>query len=278
VAAVRQRDASEPYDVIFMDWKMPGLDGLQASRQIRADASLLHPPAIVLVTAFGREEVREDAERLELDGFLVKPVTKSMLVDVLSNVFSDAGETAAAAAEGAADVKLHGARVLLTEDNDINQQIAAELLEGAGAKVRIARNGREAVEALLDGPQPPPFDVVLMDLQMPVMDGFQATARIRSEPRLRELPIIAMTAHATVEERQRCLSAGMNDHVSKPIDPGVLLGTVGRFYQPAARAAVGDLESVAGLDAKGGLARVGGNRSLYSKLLRQFAEQQGRAV
>src|SRR5204862_7464392 len=126
--------------------------------------------------------------------------------------------------------RLKGARVLLTEDNEINQQIAVELLENAGASVKIANNGRQATEILFNGPQPPPFDVVLMDLQMPEMDGYQATAKIRSDERFRSLPIIAMTAHATLEERQRCLAAGMNDHISKPIDPGALFETVARYY------------------------------------------------
>ena len=284
VAAVKQRDASEPYDLVFMDWKMPGLDGLSASRQIRGDASLAHPPAIVLVTAFGREEIREDAERLELDGFLVKPVTKSMLVDVLVNVFAEAGEAAAAGSDAGKDARLHGARILLTEDNEINQQIATELLEGAGAQVQVARNGREAVEALTGGPQPPPVDVVLMDLQMPVMDGYQATARIRADARLRALPIIAMTAHATVEERERCLAAGMNDHVSKPIDPSVLLGTVAKHFQGPGRGAEhgpvhgAEHDDGNGLDVADGLARVGGNRELYQRLLAQFVEKQGRTV
>ena len=193
-----------------------------------------HQPAIVLVTAFGREEVREEAERLQLDGFLVKPVTKSMIVDTLVNVFADAsGEETSTAAEGDQATRLRGARILLAEDNEINQQIAIELLEGAGAAVTVANNGREAVEIAVERPQPPPFDVVLMDLQMPEMDGYQATAKLRSDARFATLPIIAMTAHATIEERQRCLAAGMNDHIAKPIDPGNLFATVGRFYAPA---------------------------------------------
>ncbi len=137
----------------------------------------------MLVTAFGREEVREEAERLQLDGFLVKPVTKSMIVDTLVNVFAEAGKELAAAAEDAQAARLRGARILLTEDNDINQQIAVELLEGAGATVKVANNGREAVDILSNGPQPPPFDVVLMDLQMPEMDGYQATAKLRADAR-----------------------------------------------------------------------------------------------
>jgi two-component system sensor histidine kinase/response regulator len=221
-----------------MDWRMPGMDGLQASRHIKSDETLQHPPHIVLVTAFGREEVREEAERLQLDGFLVKPVTKSMIVDTLVNVFAESDEKAVATSEGEQMARLRGARILLAEDNDINQQIALELLEGAGAKVEVANNGRVAVETLSNGPQPTPFDMVLMDLQMPEMDGYQATAKLRSDPRFGTLPIIAMTAHATIEERQRCLAAGMNDHLSKPIDPGLLLETVERFYKPSVAADV----------------------------------------
>ncbi len=231
LAAVQLHDATDPYDVVFMDWRMPGLDGLQTSRRIKSDETLHRQPAIVLVTAFGRDEVRDEAERLNLDGFLVKPVTKSMIVDTLVGLFAEpTGPGAEAAlASPAQGTPLRGIRVLLTEDNEINQQIAVELLEAAGASVRVAHHGREAVELLFDGPQPPPFDVVLMDLQMPEMDGHQATVKIRSDPRFGQLPIVAMTAHATHEERQRCLAAGMNDHLPKPIDPVALVEIVGRY-------------------------------------------------
>jgi PAS domain S-box-containing protein len=293
IAVVKASDkAGEPIDIVFMDWRMPGMDGLMASRHIKSDETLSRTPAIVLVTAFGREEVREEAERVGLDGFLVKPVTKSMIVDTLVNVFATSEErSGAGAASDAMSTRLLGMPILLTEDNEINQQIAAELLESAGALVTVANNGREAVDILLNGSDPPPFDVVLMDLQMPVMDGYQATARIRSEPRLEHMTIIAMTAHATIEERQRCLAAGMKDHISKPIDPAVLYETLSRHYKgPKKDAAppptpqpvtqppqLGDLPVVEGLDTADGLGRVGGNRKLYMKLLRQFVEQQASA-
>jgi len=296
IAAVQQHDATDPYDIVFMDWRMPGMDGLQTSRHIKSDETLTHPPAIVLVTAFGREEVREEAERLQLDGFLVKPVTKSMIVDTLVNVFAHEGEAASVATEGEQAMRLRGARILLTEDNEINQQIAVELLEGTGAMVKVANNGREAVEILSNGPQPPPFDVVLMDLQMPEMDGYQATAKLRSDSRFAALPIIAMTAHATIEERQRCLASGMNAHISKPIDPSALFETVARYYRPApgtsasvpaiAKAAATVVQTdgvpmeipiVEGLNSADGLLRVAGNRKLYLKLLRQFCVQQSDA-
>src|SRR5262249_30227850 len=176
--------------------------------------------AMVMVTAFGREEVREEAERLSIEGFLIKPVTKSMLVDTLVTLFGPASGEVAAASTAAAErgVRLDGLRVLLAEDNEINQQVAVELMEGVGVAVDVANNGREAVERL-EAADTAPYDVVLMDVQMPEMDGYQATARIRAQVRFASLPIVAMTAHATVEERQRCVAAGMVDHVSKPIDP-----------------------------------------------------------
>jgi len=317
IAAIKLHDATDPYDIVFMDWRMPGMDGLQASRHIKSDETLGHQPAIVLVTAFGREEVREEAELLQLDGFLVKPVTRSMIVDTLVNVFGDAGAEVPSI-DGQPEARLLGVRILLAEDNDINQQIAVELLEGVGASVKVANNGRLAVEQLLR--EPSAYDVVLLDLQMPEMDGYQATTQIRSEPVFANLPIIAMTAHATIEEKQRCLAAGMNDHVSKPIDPGALFETVARYYKPAggrlppvviadeppiaealptrlplsgengrgegdrspsAPAVVASgpgLPAIEGLDIVDGLARVADNWQLYLKLLRQFAEQQGPAI
>jgi two-component system sensor histidine kinase/response regulator len=193
---------------------------------------------------------------------------------------------ASATAEG---VSLAGLRILLVEDNDINQQVATELLQGVGAKVDIANNGREAVDKLLGGPIPPPFDVVLMDLQMPVMDGHQATAKIRSEPRFTSLPIYAMIAHATLEERDFCLANGMNGHIAKPIDPALLFDTLSKIPRqggadvvaPSAdtgTSAPAELPPVDGLDSADGLRRVGGNSKLYVKLLRQFASQQADAV
>jgi len=269
-----------------MDWRMPSLDGLQTARRIKSDETLRRQPAIVLVTAFGREEVREEAENLHLDGFLLKPVTKSMVVDTLVNIFASPEEDAAAVARPDESRRFAGLRILLVEDNLINQQIATELLQEVGASVEVANHGREAVEKLQSDGGAARYDLVLMDLQMPEMDGHQATAKIRSEARFAKLPIIAMTAHATTEERQRCLDEGMNDHVSKPIDPALLYETLGRYFSRSAAEPAPpqkkapesqELPAVEGLDAKDGLARVAGNRNLYLKLLRQFVEQQGPA-
>ncbi len=290
IAAVRQHDKTGPYDVIFMDWKMPSMDGLQATRCIKQDPTVHKQPAVVMVTAFGREEVREEAEKLNIDSFLVKPVTKSMLVDTLVTLFAPAvQETAKAGIPGDEQgVKLRGARILLAEDNEINQQVAVELLTGVGATVEVANNGQEAVEKIMAAGTSA-YDVVLMDVQMPEMDGYQATAKIRSDPRFAQLPIIAMTAHATIEERQRCLASGMNDHVAKPIDPTALYATLGRYYQgassqPASAAPMQggtdtvEIPTVEGLNTMEGLRRVAGNAKLYLNLLRQFVEGQGDAA
>lgn len=289
LAAVKKMDAVQPYDILFMDWRMPAMDGIQAARLLKSDENLKHQPAIVLVTAFGREDVREEAENLHLDGFLLKPVTKSMVVDALVTVFGpgEVIDRAGGAVAAEERYRFPGLRVLLTEDNEINQQIATELLEAVGAGVEVANHGREAVEKFFDGPYPPPYDVVLMDLQMPEMDGYQATTKIRSDSRFSQLPIIAMTAHATIEERQRCLAAGMNDHIAKPIDPALLYETLARHChavkqeQAAARQEPpkrppepAQLPVVEGLDTKDGLSRVAGNQALYLKLLRQFLEQE----
>jgi len=290
VAAVKQHDATTPYDVVFMDWRMPEVDGLMATRRIKQDPAIQKTPAVVMVTAFGREEVREEAERLDIDGFLVKPVTKSMLVDTLLTLFSpsdrEIGDASAAAAERG--VRLDGLRVLLVEDNEINQQVAVELMEGVGVAVDVADNGRKAVERL-EALAEIPYHLVLMDVQMPEMDGYQATARIRSQERFQSLPIVAMTAHATVEERQKCVAAGMVDHVSKPIDPTALYDVLARFHAggsaprkasatAAAASSPSSLPAVEGLNAAQGLRRVAGNQGLYVRLLRQFLDGEADAA
>ena len=170
----------------------------------------------------------------------------------------------------------------------MNQQVATELLESAGATVRIANHGGEALSILTEGEEHPPFDVVFMDLQMPEMDGYTATKLIRAQPRLHGLPIIAMTAHALVEERQNCLDAGMSDHVTKPIDPDALLATLLRWAKPR-QVVVGEkarptmsgdeiiLPEIEGVDLEDGLKRVVGNKRLYRNLLQQFASKQADA-
>jgi PAS domain S-box-containing protein len=282
-------DSNDPYQLVMMDWRMPEMDGLETSRIIKRDSRIKHLPKIIMVTAFGREDIRTQAEEMEIDGYILKPVTPSTLYDMLMELFGDLGlETSLSRMDKVAP-QLHdvtGLRILLVEDNEINRQVATELLESAGALVQIANHGREAVNILMSGEKLPPFDAVLMDLQMPEMDGITATKLLRTRSYLRELPIIAMTAHAMVAERQRCLEAGMNDHVSKPIEPDVLFATLIRWAKPehsqigatGVNAATPSHElvfpEIDGVDFVNGLKRVAGNRRLYSDLLTQFAAKR----
>jgi two-component system, sensor histidine kinase and response regulator len=288
ITAVKRADPHRPFDVLLLDWRMPGIDGVETARRIRADGSLKSMPAIVIVTAFGREEVRGEAELAGVNGFLIKPVNQSTLINILAEIFAPEHMMAAREAVEATTYDLKGLRVLLAEDNAINQQIAVELLEGVGVHVDVANNGREVVETLLASAGSLPYDAVLMDLQMPEMDGYQATARIRAEPRLADLPIVAMTAHAMAEERDRCLAAGMRAHITKPIDPELLYRTLMEFYRPgrvAVSAKTGNHFlppdapfAVPGLDVGDGLRRVAGNVRLYRSLLGQFVEQHAKAA
>ncbi len=222
-----------PYDLVIMDWKMPGMDGIKASQRIKQDSRLTRVPAIILVTAYGREEIMQQAEAAGLDGFLIKPVSPSVMFDTIMQAFGkDAPresrlgvdkDQAAVALKG-----LAGARVLVVEDNEINQQVAMEILAGAGLDVSLANNGQEGVNAVLANR----YDAVLMDVQMPVMDGYTATRHIRRDPRFKDLPIIAMTAHAMTGDEEKSMAAGMNDHVTKPIDPAQLLATLAKWIAP----------------------------------------------
>ena len=295
VREIAAADSTDPYRLVLMDWHMPGLDGLQASRIIRRNERLQNIPKIVMVTAFGREEIRTQAEEIGVESYLLKPVNQSLLYDTLVDLFGVAGiddHSSRARKEDATAHDATGIRVLLVEDNEMNQQVATELLESAGAIVTVANHGGEAVKILTSGDQSPEFDVVFMDLQMPEMDGFTATRLLRNDPRLRKFPIIAMTAHALVEERQRCLDAGMNDHVSKPIDPDNLFSTLLRWVQPRPKQAAEQqvpvpnirvmdevsLPEIAGVKIADGLNRVAGNRRLYRDLLGKFAAKQGDAA
>jgi two-component system sensor histidine kinase/response regulator len=289
VEAVRTAAASDPFRVVLMDWRMPGIDGIEAARRIKQPESTARPaPAVIMVTAFGHDEIRQQADAVGVEGLVVKPVSHAMLLDALRKAVATATGVAASAPEKRPEYGLEGLRVLLVEDNEINKQIAEELLRTVGAIVSIATNGAEAVAKVNDAG---PFDAVLMDVQMPVMDGYEATRIIRSDARFTSLPIIAMTAHALVEERKRCLAVGMNDHVSKPIDPDLLFQTLARCCarvpghvapSPVAFAGVPspavEVPLIPGIDCAGGLRRVAGNAELYVELLRHFLTDQADAV
>ncbi|MBU2550386.1 MAG: response regulator, partial [Proteobacteria bacterium] len=286
-----------PYRLVLMDWKMPGMNGIEASRRIKSDPKLEKTPTVIMVTAYGREEIIREAQDAGLEAFLVKPVNASVLFNTIMEVFhKDVGRKTyiRSRSEQAEDLAraIRGAEILLAEDNEINQQVAREILEGAGLKVTLADDGRQAVEQV----KARDFDAVLMDIQMPEMDGIEATIEIRrlagtaEFERLRGLPIIAMTAHAMSGDREKSLEAGMNDHVTKPIDTGELFGALARWIEPKGggqddmpdaaserpdEPEAEPLPELPGIDAEAGLVRVGGKTALYRKLLGRFYEEYG---
>ncbi len=207
--------AGEPFDLVLMDWQLPGMNGIETSRRIKAHETLSSIPAILMASAFKRDEVMSQLNGLELDGFLLNPVAESQLLDAIDRIFGAGveGKGNALPATVADSARLTGRHVLLVEDNDFNCDVATEMLKDLGVFYTVAANGREAVELVTARS----FDLVLMDIQMPVMDGLTATKLIRADPRFRDLPILAMTAHALRGDRERSLDAGLSDHITKPI-------------------------------------------------------------
>jgi two-component system sensor histidine kinase/response regulator len=295
IEMVRQAaERAEAYDLVFVDWQMPGLDGIETGKRIRTLSKLSTPPHLVMVTAYGREEVMKQAEEAHFENVLIKPVTASMLFDSAIEALSERREGEplgeAAPAEAVDLERIHGARILLVEDNELNREVALGLLEDARLLIDTAENGEMAVEMV--GKQN--YELVLMDMQMPVMDGIAATRAIRANPQFRSLPIIAMTANAMASDREKCVEAGMNDHLAKPIDPDQLFGALLRWIKPRDRAAearnvpedrpVSEAASrtapleIAGIDTKTALKRTGGNPKRYESLLERFADSESQVV
>ncbi|NCC27501.1 MAG: response regulator [Gammaproteobacteria bacterium] len=297
IAAVeRAAQEGRPFAVVYLDWRMPGMDGLEVARRIHA-LRLDPAPKLVMVTAHGKEELITDARAAGVADVLIKPVHASILFDTTMDVLG--GEV-----RGARDIipgthpelaqlkGIRGARLLVVEDNELNREVAMELLTGAGLLVDLAEDGAIAVEKV----QQARYDLVFMDMQMPVMDGIEATQAIRRLPEFADLPIVAMTANAMVGDRERCLQAGMNDHLSKPIDPEALWAMLLRWIKPGdgavgsapdgqlrmplpAAPALERFAEIDGLDTAAGLRRALGRSAFYLSLLRTFvAGQQDFAV
>ena len=241
IEKIRLAGDPSPYRLVFMDWQMPGMDGFETVQRIQEDANRVGTPKIIMVTGHGREDVMKQAETVKLDGFLLKPVTHSLLFDAIMEVF---GQTVQRT--GSTETKKHlhakaldgirGARLLLVEDNEINQQVAVELLQEQGFHVTVAENGKVGVDKVKQSAAGNPFDLILMDLQMPVMDGYSATLKIRNlDSPVARVPIVAMTADAMSGVQDTVVAKGMNDYVSKPIDPHILFDTLIRWIPPEKR-------------------------------------------
>ena len=291
IEAIKDAPEDEPFRLVLMDYMMPGIDGIEASKLIKKSTGLTDIPFIIMVTALGREEMMDRAREAGLEGFLTKPVTPS---DIFNAIMSILGES-----EGIRKVEkssdqwriktlenISGAHVLLAEDDRINQTLAKHILTKAGLQVTIADNGKQAVE--LAGKTN--FDAILMDINMPEMDGYEATKAIRGKDSGKKLPIIAMTANAMAGDRERCIAAGMDDHVAKPIDPGHLFETLVKWIpevfenmpvQPETAHEESQAERIMlpdhmdGIDMEIGLNRSAGNPILYIKLLKDFVNLHG---
>jgi signal transduction histidine kinase/DNA-binding response OmpR family regulator/HPt (histidine-containing phosphotransfer) domain-containing protein len=275
-------------DLVLMDWRMPGRDGIETSAQIKKD-SRLSRTKVIMMTAFGREAEMQRALALGVEAFLFKPIKQSMLFDTIMEVFGYKPLVRAKRVRHTGVIEaihrksLAGARVLLVEDNAINQQVALEILGSAGLMVEVADNGRQALEAVHRGR----FDAVLMDVQMPEMDGLEATRRIRDDPGRARLPIIAMTAHSMKGDLERCLEAGMNDYVSKPVDTAKLFGTLAKWIKGPGAATDAEVGlpptddgaprsvDLTGINLRLGLRRLGGDWRLFRKVLIGFVEEHG---
>ena len=287
--------AGQPYRIVLMDWRMPGMDGAECARRIAAGTT--QPPCVLMVSALGRDEMlrRLQAQALPVAAVLTKPVTPSSLIDACQGALglqparSSSSPSSSSSSSPTSDrtaryrQRLEGLRVLLAEDNEVNVELAVDLLQRVGLRVLVARDGEQALAAL----RAHPVDGVLMDCQMPVVDGLSAARRIREEPAWRSLPVIAMTANAMVGDREQALAAGMNDHVPKPIDVEALYAALARWLPQApgggsgetpGAAEPGGLPPLPGIDAEAGLQRAAGQQALYRRLLRLFERQLQRFV
>ncbi|MFL9878467.1 response regulator [Herbaspirillum rhizosphaerae] len=291
--------ANQAFDLVLIDWRMPGMNGDEVTRLLRRDSRLASTPKVIMVTAYGREDVFQLAQQAGVDGFLIKPVSPSTLLDAILSVLGRKrifeNEEQQRSRRRTISYGLAGAHLLLVEDNDINREFACELLRGEGMQIDEAVNGEEAVDMV----RQKQYDVVLMDIQMPVMDGLEAVRRIRalasSEAdgrRFIDLPVIAMTALAMAHDVEQSHAAGMNDHVTKPIEPDRLIATLARWIRfpakrsdadrllamaPAQIPCPADLLDLASLDAQAGIRRMGGKADAYRKQLQRFRESYGDA-
>jgi two-component system, sensor histidine kinase and response regulator len=290
IALTGNSQAGDPFDLVLMDWRLPGIDGLEASRRIKALRTLSKIPAILMVSGFERDEVMSQLDDLELDGFLISPVVESQLLDAIGRIFGARREEGADASplSPTDSIRLTGCQVLLVEDNDFNCDIAVEMLNDLGVVCTVAANGQQAVDLVAAQA----FDLLLMDIQMPVMDGLTATKLIRAQERFRDLPILAMTAHAMSGDRERSLIAGLSDHITKPISFDRLVKALLKWipvkplkesdYEASAKTPLQAQDRIPDqlppFDIQAALLRNNGKPKLIRKLLRTFHDRYANAV
>ena len=289
IALLEEANDTEPYQLVLMDWQMPGMDGIDTVREIQNSPSLTNVPTVIMVTAYGREDASAAANGLDITGFLTKPITPSTLLDSIMVAMGEQVTNTRASLQGETFDSyismIRGAKILLVEDNEMNQDLATEILHKYGMSVVIANNGQEALDHLAVDT----FDGVLMDCQMPIMDGYTATGKIREQDQFKDLPIIAMTANAMVGDKEKAIAAGMNDYISKPINFNQMFKTMSKWIVPANPLAEGEVSYSAeahdgtvdisdmvvdGIDIQRGLQTTQGDQVLYKKLINRFIEGQ----
>jgi two-component system sensor histidine kinase/response regulator len=273
-----------PYEIVFLDWRMPEMNGTETAKEIYK-LPLTTLPHIVMATAYGQEDVLNELDNAEIEGILIKPISASLLFDTTMRILNGVNECVDDIDDSSTDTAnlttIKGASILVAEDNDFNQEVAMGLLQEAGFDVDIANDGQEAVEMVSCGN----YDIVLMDMQMPVMDGVTATITIRNDVRFKGLPIVAMTANAMQQDKDKCIDAGMNDHIAKPIDPEELFRVLLKWIKPKHNKSSSQtsftinkhndyLPIINGLDVELGLRRVQNNSTLYLNMLRKYVTNQ----
>ncbi|MEP4484197.1 MAG: response regulator [Halioglobus sp.] len=281
VMAEHAQAAGDPYSVLLMDWQMPGMDGVATTQALVEKKLLDGTQTLLMVTAYGRDDAAAAGSGLPINNYLTKPLNPSILLDSILVAQGRSAWSQRRSIQSEETIesrrRLAGAQLLLVEDNEINQELAVELLTDAGIVVDVANNGQEALDRL----KTTRYDGVLMDIQMPVMDGYTAAEAIRAQPQFSELPVIAMTANALVGDRERALEVGMNDHIAKPLNVSNMFSTIAKWITPSdpglrpvmaaeALPTSTGLPPIEGIDTRAGLATCAGNEKLYRKLLLKF--------
>lgn len=302
IKAAKERGKS--YDLVFLDWYMPDMDGLQTLKQIRENADSLGAPRVIMISAYYQDDLLEQTKDLQLSGFVEKPINASALFDAVTGVVGAERKELQSVNRHAKSYQtlsanLRGARVLLVDDNEVNRSLGLDILTQAGLIVDLANDGAQAVEKVAQNA----YDAVLMDWQMPVMDGFEATRQIRADARFAKLPILAMTANAMSGDKEKCLAVGMDDHIAKPINVKDLLTCLTRWIvkpqtkggksrenglgEPSEMDEESNLSGLLGhvspafavwsgikeLKVREALQRLDGNEALYQKLLDALSQE-----
>jgi PAS domain S-box-containing protein len=284
ISMLENAEQHQSYQLLIMDWKMPGMDGIESTKKIQASSNITSQPKVIMLTAHGKDDLLATSDAISSSAVLTKPVTPSNLLETILRVVGKGQPLTTTLGKreslfSGAIQQLQAARILVVEDNELNQELARELLETNGLTVTIADNGQQAIDIL----QNQTFDGVLMDCQMPVLDGYEATRQLRKDTRFASLPILAMTANAMAGDRDRALDSGMNDHIPKPIDVSFMFETMAKWIHPSTASEQTrtqqestkielELPTLEGVDMETSLDRLQGNKQLYAKLLTRFSQ------